>query len=270
MHPELFHIGSFTIHTYGFMIMVGAMLGYLYMSSRAKEELGIAPEKIQNLAILIIVAAFVGGKLFFYFEKPSYYFNPPSNMLKGLRTGFVFYGSLLFAIPTTVWYFKKHKWPVYPMLDRMAITACIIHFCGRLGCFFAGCCYGKPTDSALGITFTDPQSQAPLDTALHPTQLYSATMIGCILVTLWMFKRHKRFEGQLFLVYIVLYALGRGIVEIFRGDVRRGFIIDGILSHSQLISLIMIGIAIFSYYYMRQTKYFKRTKAERKSLRTTK
>ncbi|MBV6640265.1 MAG: prolipoprotein diacylglyceryl transferase [Cyclobacteriaceae bacterium] len=254
MHPELISIGDFTIHTYGFMIMLGAVLGYLYMSTTVKKELGITRDKIQNLAIIVILTAFIGGKFFFYLEKPDYYFNPPSNMFKNFRTGFVFYGSLLFAIPATVWYFRKEKWPLWPMMDRLAITACIIHFCGRLGCFFAGCCYGVPTDSFLGITFTDPNSQAePLHTALHPTQLYEATLIGSILVILYMLKRHGRLEGKLFFVYVILYASGRSIIEIFRGDVRRGYIIEGVLSHSQFISLLLIAFAI-GYYFLRMRK----------------
>lgn len=253
MHPELFKLGDFTVHTYGFMIMLGAIAGYFYMSTTVKRELGIPEEKIQNLAILIILAAFIGGKLFFYFEKPGYYFDPMSNMFKNFRTGFVFYGSLLVAIPVTVWYFKKQKWPVWPMLDRIAITACIIHAFGRMGCFFAGCCFGKPTDSFLGITFTDPESQAePLHTALHPTQLYDAFQILVILVILLMLKRHKRFEGQLFLVYVVLYAIVRSIVEVFRGDVARGFIIEDVLSHSQFISILVICGAALAYFQLKK------------------
>lgn len=140
------------------------------------------------------------------------------------------------------------------MMDRLAITACIIHFCGRLGCFFAGCCYGIPTDSALGITFTDPLSQAePLHTALHPTQLYEAALIGSILILLWMLKRHDRLSGKLFFVYVILYASGRSIIEIFRGDVRRGYIIEGVLSHSQFISLLLIGFAI-GFYFLKMRK----------------
>ncbi len=253
MHPELFTIGGFTIHTYGFMIMIGAALGYFYMSTAVKRDLGIPADKIQNLAILLIFSAFIGGKLFFYFEEPSYYFHPPSNMLKGLRTGFVFYGSLLFVIPTTVWYFRKQKWPVWPMMDRVAITACIVHIFGRMGCFFAGCCHGTPTDSIFGITFTDPASQAdPLNTPLHPTQLYEITMIGIILLILIQLMRHKKFDGQVFLSYIVMYAIGRSIIEIFRGDERRGYIIDGILSHSQFISLGVIALAVAGYFYLRK------------------
>ena len=241
MYPELFTIGSFTVHTYGFMIMLGAMLGYFYMSTSVKKELGIAPEKIQNLTILIIVAAFVGGKVFFYLEDPAYYFGSPANMFKGFRTGFVFYGSLLFVIPVVVWYFRQQQWPVWALLDRIALTGCIIHMCGRMGCFFAGCCHGVPTEGFLGVTYTDPVSQAaPLGAALHPTQLYEFTWIGLVLVVLLMMKRHQRFAGQLFFSYIILYSIGRAFIERYRGDVRRGFVIDGMLSHSQFISLLVI------------------------------
>ena len=137
----------------------------------------------------------------------------------------------------------------WPMMDRLAITACIIHGMGRLGCFFAGCCHGTPTDLPWGVTFIDNASQAePLNTPLHPTQLYSAGLIFSILVILLMFKRHRRFEGQLFFIYIILYAIGRGIIEIFRGDEERGYIIDGVISHSQFISIIVITIAMWAYF----------------------
>ncbi|MEQ9466778.1 MAG: prolipoprotein diacylglyceryl transferase [Ekhidna sp.] len=258
MHPELFSIGDFTIHTYGFMIMIGATLGFFYLTYSAKKDLNIEREKIQTLAILIIIAAFVGGKLFFYFEDPSYYLSSWASMKKNFRTGFVFYGSLLFAVPLTIWYFRKEKWPLWPMMDRLAITICIIHGIGRLGCFFAGCCYGVPTDMPWGVTFTNPISQAePLNTALHPTQLYSAGMILSILIILMMLKRHHRFEGQLFFVYIILYAFGRGIIEFFRGDEERGYIIDGVLSHSQFISLIVIAVTVWMYLRFKKKAEFK-------------
>lgn len=258
MHPELFKIGQLTIHTYGFMIMIGALFGYWYMSTVLKRELGIEPDKVQSLAIFVILAAFIGGKIFFYFEDPAYYFGNPSNMFKKFRTGFVFYGSLLFVIPTTVWFFRKEKWPLWPMMDRLAITGAIIHLFGRLGCFFAGCCYGQPTDGPFGITYTNPLSQAePLHTALHPTQLYSVTMISIILVILLMLKRYGRLEGRLIFIYISYYAIGRSIIEIFRGDLRRGFIIEDVLSHSQFISLLTIVGAVLVYFFV-----YKRQKAK--------
>jgi phosphatidylglycerol:prolipoprotein diacylglycerol transferase len=255
MHPELFSIGNFTVHTYGFLIMLGALLAFLFMARSAKKDLGIDPDKIQTVAIYVIVAAFVGGKLLFYLEKPSFYFHPLSNMLVNFRTGFVFYGSLLFAVPIAIWFFRKEKWPLWPMMDRLAIAGLIVHSMGRMGCFFAGCCYGLPTDLAWGVTFTDEVSQAePLHTALHPTQLYESFYLLCILAFLFLFKKYQRFQGQLFMIYLMLYAVGRGVIEIFRGDLRRGFIIEDVLSHSQFISILIIAFALWMYRHLSKTK----------------
>ena len=251
MHPVLFTTDWFgdpvSIHSYGVLIALGALFGFLYGSYSAKQELGIENQTIQGLARIIIIAAFVGGKLLYYLEDPAFYFFPPSNMLHNFRTGFVFYGSLLFVIPSVIWYFRKYQLPVMPMLDIVAIAGVIIHGFGRMGCFFAGCCYGKETDGPIFIEFTNEAAIAPTHVHLHPTQLYSVTLLVIIFVILIMFKRHKRFEGQLFFIYIMLYALGRGILEIFRGDIRRGFIIEDILSHSQFISLILIAVTGFFY-----------------------
>jgi len=251
MYPVLFSfdLGSslINIHTYGVLIAFGALTAYFYGAKYAKKELDIAPEVIQGLARVIIIAAFVGGKFLYYLEDPGFYFNPPSNMLVNFRTGFVFYGSLLFVVPALIWYVRKHHLSVMPLLDIVAFAGIIIHGFGRLGCLFAGCCYGKETDGPIFITFTNATAVAPTDVHLHPTQLYSLTLLVCIFAILWMFKRHKRFEGQLFFIYIMLYAFGRGVIEIFRGDLRRGFIIEDWLSHSQLISLILIVVVAIAY-----------------------
>ena len=254
MYPELFSIGSWTIHTYGILIATGALLGFWYMAREAK-GLGVEMETIQSMAILIILASIIGGKFFFYLEKPSKYFWDFSAMARDFRNGFVFYGSFIFAVPTMIWFFRKNKIPALPMLDSMAFLALILHGFGRLGCFMAGCCYGKETDGPIFITFTNEAAVAPTDVHLHPTQLYSVFLLLSIFVALRMFKRHQRFEGQLFFLYIIFYAIGRGIIEIFRGDIRRGFIIEDWLSHSQFISIIMI--AIVGFFYVQQQKKSK-------------
>jgi phosphatidylglycerol:prolipoprotein diacylglycerol transferase len=135
-----------------------------------------------------------------------------------------------------------------PMLDIMAIVTCIVHGFGRLGCFMAGCCYGLPTDSWLGVVFTDPLCQArPLNTSLYPTQLIESTFIFILMSGLLFLKSRKTFDGQVFLVYLVAYACGRSVIEMFRGDIERGFIIKDILSNSQLISLLIAVVALYFY-----------------------
>ena len=139
------------------------------------------------------------------------------------------------------------------MLDYLAVTAVIIHFFGRLGCLLAGCCYGIPTDLWWGITFTDPACSAdPLHTSLHPTQIYSMALLAGTFVVLWRMMPRKQFHGQVFFTYLVIYAIGRSVIEEFRGDEARGFVFDGWLSHSQLISLFIVLIALAAVIYQRK------------------
>lgn len=246
MHPELFEVGSITIYTYGFLIAVGAASGFAYMAVVGKRQFGLTFDNANTLFILLILAGIIGGKLFIVFEDPSYYIKNLGKLVS--TSGFVFYGSLLLCIPTMLLFFRKNKLPVLPMLDIMAIVTCIVHGFGRLGCFMAGCCYGLPTDSWLGVVFTDPKCQAkPLGESIHPTQLYEASFIFILLTGLLILKTRKKFDGQVFLVYLIVYACGRSIIEMFRGDIERGFVIKNVLSNSQLISLLLISIAVYFY-----------------------
>ncbi len=250
MHPVLFEFELFgkelTIYSYGFFIVLGAILGVTYLAVRAKKEFNVPFDTVNNLFLLLLAGAFIGGKFFLFFENPSFYKDNPGELLSG--RGFVFYGSLLFCIPIMLWFFRKHKLPVMQMLDIMAIVTVIVHGFGRIGCFMAGCCYGKETHGWLGVVFSDPMCFArPLDTPLHPTQLYSAGMILMIGLILLYVKGHRKFYGQVFLLYLILYGFGRSVVEIFRGDESRGYIIDGVVSHSQFISIIVIAVAVYFY-----------------------
>lgn len=260
MHPILFEIGSFTIYTYGFCIAIGALLGLSYMTWQGKKQFGLSFDTTNSLFIFIVLAAIAGGKVFFFFEDPVYYLKNLNKLFTG--SGFVFYGSFLFAVPVMLWFFRRHKIPTLAMLDVMAIVTCIVHGFGRIGCFMAGCCHGKPTESIVGIMFTNPVCQAePLNTALHPTQLYEAGLIFSLLMLLYSLKTRKQFNGQLFLLYLIIYALGRAVLEIFRGDVARGFIISDWLSHSQFISMIIIVVAGICYFRLSKKKALWKTKA---------
>lgn len=257
MHPVLFKLGSITIYTYGFCIAMGALLGFLYMYRQGKKQYGITFDQSNNLFILLVVAGVVGGKLFMIFEDPSLYLSQPKKLFSG--SGFVFYGSLLTTIPVMLWYFKKIKVPVLGMLDVMAAVTCIVHGFGRIGCFMAGCCYGLPTDGFLSVVFTNPVCQAePLNTPLYPTQLFEATFIFSLLILLFVLKKKKQFDGQLFLIYLMVYAAGRAILELFRGDVERGFLINKVLSNSQFISILVISVALYFYLRLNRNKKITR------------
>ncbi len=240
MHPELFHIGPITIYTYAFLIVLGTLVASIYTKWRARKEL----ENINlsnNFFYYIFIAGFIGGKIFYYLERPAYFFSHPRKMLHNFSGGFVFYGSFITIIVFLIWYLKKHKIPFWPMLDILAITILIVHAIGRLGCFFGGCCYGKPTGSFLGMAFPTTHGQR-----VHPTQLYEIFALLTIMAILFYLKKRQHFKGEIFVTYLILYALARNILELYRGD-PRGYIINGYLSHSQFIGIIIILIGLLFY-----------------------
>lgn len=244
MHPELFsfHFNNqqITIYTYAFCIAFGTLLAILYTKWQAKKTLKITLSN--NFFYLIFVAGFIGGKIFLFLERPMYYIQNPKSVLNIFSGGFVFYGSFICTVVFVVWYLKKQKISVLPILDILAIATIIVHAIGRVGCYFAGCCFGKPTNSFLGIVFPTTNS-----TPVHPSQLYEVGSILLIMIGLFIIKKNKQFIGQIFLSYVLLYAIARSILEIFRGD-NRGFIIEQYLSHSQFIAICLTIIVCHFYY----------------------
>lgn len=257
MHPILFKIPlpsflhgflpeEIVIYSYGAFIFLGAILASTYLIKQLKKQFALKIDYSLNLVIGIIITAIVGGKAFLFFENPNYFWDNPSALLA--NSGFVFYGSLVFSLSFVFLFIRKHKLAIWPFLDIIAITTLIVHFFGRLGCFMAGCCHGIPNDGFFSVVFSDPNCVAePLNTPLHPTQLYSAFTLLLILLIVSQVKKHHRFDGQAFLTYLMLYAAGRSIIEEFRGDEARGFVFDGFLSHSQLIALVLFILALYFY-----------------------
>ena len=236
---SLFHTKLLIIYTYAFCIVLGIILGTLYTKWNARKIVGV--ELPNKFIYLIFIAGFVGGKIFYFLENPYYYWSHLSLLLNVFSGGFVFYGSFVTIIFAVIWYLKNHSIEVLPMLDILAITTIILQILGRIGCFFAGCCYGLPTNSAFGVVFSTSNHFT-----VHPTQLYEVFILILIVLFLLIINRHKQFQGQLFLLYISLYGISRIILEFFRGDTR-GYIIKDTLSHSQFIAIIILLIALFFY-----------------------
>lgn len=242
MHPVLIRIGPLTIHTYGVFVASGFLLGLALAVRQAKKE-GIPPEKIIDIGFYLLLSAIVGSRLLFIAVNAGYYVRHPLDVFKIWEGGLVFYGGLALAIPVAIWYIKRHNLDMWKTGDLFAPSIAIGHVLGRLGCFSAGCCYGKPSSVAWAVTFTDPECLARTGVPLHPTQLYEAAgefLNFLILITL---RRHRSFKGQLFWTYIALYSMLRFTVEIFRGDEARGYLFQG-LSVSQGISVITGLVAI--------------------------
>lgn len=243
MHPILFSIGGINIYTYGVFIASAFFLGIGLAVKEAKRE-GIDPQKILDISFYLLVAAIIGSRIFYVIINMRYFIGNPVEIIKIWEGGLVFYGGFIFAIIVATYLFKKNNMPIWKTADLFAPSIPIGQMVGRLGCFFAGCCYGKPTTLPWGVTFSEPGSLAKLDVPLHPTQLYSSLNGLIIFFILIIIRRYKRFDGQLIWTYLLLYPIGRFIIEFFRNDAERGFFLDTSLSTSQVISVILFIIAI--------------------------
>ncbi len=253
MYPVLIKIGPITIHTYGFMIAIGFLFALYFAIRNARKE-GIGPNIITDLSFYILIAAITGSRLLFILINYSYYISNPLAIFKIWEGGLVFYGGVLLAVPVVLFYAKKHNLKLWLIADIFAPSIAIGHAFGRIGCFFAGCCFGRASETLpWGVVFTNPECLAPLNVRLHPTQLYESVGEFINFFILILLQKRKSYNGQIFLSYILIYSVLRFIVEIFRGDFARGFIISGI-SVSQGISIIMFVIAISGMLFLRQKK----------------
>jgi len=244
MHPRLFELGPVTVYTYGVLLAVAYLAGLQLATTRARSR-GVDASRVMDLGIIIIVAAIVGAKLLLFAVDYDYYWGHPAEIFSLARSGGVFYGGLIAAVLVSFWYLRRHKMPLWATCDVFAPGVALGHAIGRLGCFFAGCCYGRPTTLPWGIVFSDPFAASyvgtPLGVPLHPTQLYEAGAELVILALLLLSERRGRpFAGRTFWIYTLLYGISRFIIEFFRGD-ERGSLLG--LSTSQFISVLLVTLS---------------------------
>jgi phosphatidylglycerol:prolipoprotein diacylglycerol transferase len=258
MFPRLFTIGDvFTLHTYGLLVALGLLAG-IYVAGRFAPRVGVSREHVWNLGVYMALAGLVGAKVFLVFSEWSYYGAHPGQIFSAatLHAGGAWHGGLLFAVAVAAWYTWKHHLGFAALSDAYAPGIAFGHIFGRLGCFSAGCCWGKPTDVPWAVTFTNPYANhvvgVPLGVPLHPTQLYEAgaeVVIFLLLVWLW---RRRSFSGQIFAAYLMLYAVARFVIEFFRGDPRGGFFFHGTLSLPQVVSVVLFIVAAAFWLYQRR------------------
>jgi phosphatidylglycerol:prolipoprotein diacylglycerol transferase len=255
MYPRLFELGPITVYTYGVLLAAAYLLGLKFAMVRAK-AIGLDAVRVLDLGIYIIISALVGAKLLLLVTDFRSFRADPRELLTLARSGGVFYGGLILAVLVALWYIRRAGLPLWTTCDVFAPGIALGHVVGRFGCFFAGCCYGKPTTLPWGITFSDPFAAAnvgtPLGVHLHPTQLYEAGAEGLILLGLLLTEKKGRpYPGRTFWLYILLYAVTRFIIEYFRGD-ERGTV--GIFSTSQFISILLVPLAIGMLVYLARAK----------------
>ncbi len=250
MRPFLFHIGDTGVPSFFFMIMVGALVSTFFVSYMAKRE-GADQVVILDFGIIAVIASVIGSRLVHILvENPAYYWAHPIRVFYFWQGGFVSIGAFLGTLVGWLIYIRKRRLQTWRYLDLAILAAPIVIFCVRIGCLLVGCCYGKPTDFFIHLTFTDPASTAGyahLNEPLHATQVYNmlnAILMGCVLYPTY---RYRRFYGQVVATFCFYYGVSRFFIEFLRGDVDRGIWFGGMLSTAQIamIGTIIAGLIIW-------------------------
>lgn len=243
MYNDILTIGPITIHGYGLMILIGLWTA-LFIGVRRAKNRGLDPDEIYNLTFICAIFGFLGAKLLFcLIEWEKFIKNPISFLLQS--NGYVVYGGIIVGVLSGFVWCRLRKLVFLDYFDLVMPSVAIAQGFGRLGCFLAGCCYGRETDSVFGIIFRH-SAYAPNNVKLIPTQLISSGGMFLVAGILIFFARKKRNPGSVGFLYLILYSIGRFGVEFLRNDYRGEI---GILSTSQFISLFaflagMVGFII--------------------------
>jgi phosphatidylglycerol:prolipoprotein diacylglycerol transferase len=256
MFPKLIDLGTvdlpffgevaLVLPSYGVLFALAAVLSWSWFVRRGR-TLGIAEERLFNLTFYTLLAGLLGAKLLLVLLDLPFYLSNPRELLGSIRSAGVLIGGVIGGTVLFIFYCRKHDLPVFKLGDAIAAPLAFGQAIGRLGCFSAGCCFGKPmsADSPFALIFTNPYAHdhtgVPLNIPLIPVQLiqFAADLIlAGVLTLLW--RKRIAPAGTVFWAYLIFYGLSRGSIEYLRGDVGRGVWIGGMLSTSQLLAIVGI------------------------------
>jgi phosphatidylglycerol---prolipoprotein diacylglyceryl transferase len=245
MHPILFQAGPVTIYTYGALLAVGVIFA-IWFASHDAPRFGLAPIRVWNLGIYGILLALLSSKLWLILSSWDYYVANPREILSAatLQSGGTFYGGLIGGIIWTIFYTRHEKMPLLTTLDAASAPVALGHAIGRVGCFAAGCCFGKPTSLPWAVTFTSEVaariSGTPLHVAVHPTQLYEAAAETANFAILYWIGRRSHVSGQVVGAYLAFYGMERGLLEFIRDDPGRTLLFRNAISLMQVVSIALL------------------------------
>lgn len=244
MRAILFEVGPIKIYSYGLMICIGVILAFAVAERRAV-KLGLNPDKVFDLGVACGLGGIVGAKLLYFITEWRELVNGGMSV-RDLMFGFVVYGGIIGGILAGYLYCKWKKLQFLKHFDLVMPSIALAQGFGRIGCFLAGCCYGKETDAWYGVEFNHSVYQNMIGVKVIPTQLVmSAANFVHFFILGFLAKRIKK-DGVIAGCYLLLYSSGRFLIEFLRDDPRGGV---GVLSTSQFISLFIfaagLGMTLF-------------------------
>lgn len=239
MYPILFKLGSFELFTYGLMMALGVLSGLVVVNLEAKRY-GWDQDEMTRLVVWVFLMGLLGSRVVYVFTRIG---EPNVDIVSiafNLRAGFVYYGGLIASWLYLIFWVTRYKRPFWPVMDTFAYGICLGLAVGRIGCLLGGCCYGTPTTLPWGVTMVHEAGLGPL----HPVQFYEFLSLIIMFIPMWFRRKHKAYEGEITVWFVGLYAIVRYILEFYRGDLIRGYVIDQFMTTSQFISVPMLLIAI--------------------------
>lgn len=245
MHPIAIQLGSLTIHSYGVMLALGFFAG-LWTATRRARLANVSPDTVADTTLWLMIGSIIGARFVYVttYWKQQFADQPLREIFMVQHGGLVFYGGLLGAILACAIYFRWKKLPIWKMADVFAPSIALGSVFGRIGCLLNGCCYGRACSLPWQIHF--PAGHETQGVGVHPTEIYDALLnLILYLFLAWRFRR-KKFDGEVFATYLMIYAVFRSIVEFFRGDYPVDHIHGGLFTSAQLLSvpIFVAGLAL--------------------------
>jgi len=260
VHPEAFHLGPLTVHWFG-VGMALAFLAGMWTAVRRAPQAGVRGELVADLVVpWLLLGGVLGARVMFVatYWQESFAGKPFWEVFMIQRGGLVFYGGLIGASLTVILFARVKQVSLWKLADILAPSVALGSMFGRLGCFMNGCCFGRPCELPWGIRFPansyawDAQVVSGLITGegaaapVHPTQLYDALLnLALYLGLAWWFRNRRRFDGQIFALYLMCYAVTRSTVEAFRGDYSDAHLHGGLTpAHVLSAAIFVAGAAL--------------------------
>jgi phosphatidylglycerol:prolipoprotein diacylglycerol transferase len=252
MHPILIDLGFIALPSYGVLLAIAVLVAIWTLKRRA-EAAGMESRRVVDLTIWLIIWALIGAKLLLVLVELPRYLRDIGELVGVLRAGGVFLGGFVAALVAVVVLLRRYRLQFLPTADVIVPSLALGHSIGRIGCLMAGCCWGAPCELPWSIRYTDPQATAnvgtPLHVDLHPFPVYASLFNFILYLLLARLFKLRLASGVVFSTYLMLYGSGRFALEWTRGDVSRGFVLGGMLSTSQLISIGMVlaglGLSVY-------------------------
>ena len=251
VHPIAFHLGNLPVTWYGLLVMTGFVAG-LWTASRRGLLCGVSPQQVWDAGTWLIIATIVGARTLYVasYWNEEFAGRPWVDVFKVYQGGLVFYGGLIGCVVATIIFTRVQKIPLWRFADVLAPSISLGYVFGRIGCLMNGCCFGRACDVPWAVHY--PADHHTHGAGVHPTQVYDSLLnLLFYLALAWLFRR-KKFDGQIFALWLMGYAMLRSLVESYRGDYPVRYL-GGVFTPAQLISLAVFTAGAALYLAQRRT-----------------